>query len=147
MDVPSAADESIGRSSKLRKSPHPAVRRNIMARFKPGCLGIRSVILVTLVAVLAMVFMVSPVAANCGPDTKINPNMNEPLEEHPWVDEADGQASRTWFSQGYVVMHVACWLVDAGLLPKSDNSQAKCPGTGNPERNTADGTEDLTALE
>ena len=114
-----------------------------MARLKPGCLGIRSVILVTLVAVMAMVFMVSPVAANCGPDTKVNPN-NTNADDIPWVEFTDRPGTELWVGPQYRVMNVGYWLVEAGLVGSADNSQIQYPENGSRERNTADENPYLT---
>jgi len=114
MYVP-AADESIGLSAKLRYSPHPALRRNIMARFKSGCLRIRSVLFIVLLAAFGLVITAPAALAHDGPDYNINPNHSY-ADDLPWVEFSDRPAIEAFIGPRYRVTHVTDWMADIGIF-------------------------------
>jgi len=117
-----------------------------MARLKPSRLRIRPVIFALLLAMFGLALMAPPVMAEDAPINNICPDNSEPLDDYPWADYADGLPSREGTGPCFMFTQIAYWLVDTGLIETSEDSRAQSTESGNRERYTADGTEDLTNL-
>lgn len=114
-----------------------------MARLKPNCPCIRSVMLLALLAMLGMAFAAPPAVANTGPDNKVNTN-NAYADDIPWNEFTDSPGNLAWVGPAYMVMNVGYWLVDAGLIGPAEDSPGECAETGNLERIAADGNHPFT---
>jgi len=109
-----------------------------MARLKPSCLCIRPVIFALLLGMFGLAFTAQPVMAEAAPLNNICPNNTVAGDDTPWGEFSDLPATEAGVGPQYMIVQVACWLVDAGLIESGGDSQPQSMGSGNREINTAD---------